>query len=110
MILFEVLNRTLAVNFFVFQKIRQDFQEMRFAAAEEAADPDPHFVSFPGDAFFICFKEPGNMFLQFSGNNIFFQFLLDIGFFILADFDNAFHITGDGTDKHFLNCHDQFPP
>ena len=47
----------------------------------------------------------GKMLLQFPSNHIFIQLLFYVGFFALADLDNAFNISVDGFYEHFLNFH-----
>ena len=49
--------------------------------------------------------EVGKMLLQFSGHNIFFKLLRDIGVLALSNDDNALNLSVDLLGKHFFNLH-----
>ena len=78
---------------------------MRFTASKETGNPDAHLRSSPHNALLIGSIEVGKMLLQFSGHNIFFKLLRDIGVLVLSNDDNALNLSVDLLGKHFFNLH-----
>ena len=68
---------------------------MRFTTSKETRNPHTDFVGRIVQGLLIVIKERVEMFSQFSGNDIFTQFLLDALFIILGNFDNAVYVTID---------------
>jgi hypothetical protein len=66
----------------VFQQVRQDFQEVRFAAAEPTRDPDADFAGDGGVFLVVDHVQEGcqefaQVLVQFLGDDEFIQFLPD---------------------------------
>ena len=63
---------------------------MRFTTSKETGNPDPHLISISRNPTFVAVKEISEMFLKLTGNNVFFQLLLNIQIIILTNFNNTF--------------------
>ena len=78
---------------------------MRFTAPKETGNPNAHLRSSPHNALLIGGIEVSKMLLQFSGHNIFFKLLRNIGVLALSDNDNALNLSVDLLGKHFFDLH-----
>ena len=67
----ETLYTTNAFYFFIFQKVGKHFQEVRFTTSKESRNPNAHISSRLVKGISIIVEESNEVFLQFSGNDIF---------------------------------------
>ena len=86
----------LSVDFRFIEDIRKDFQEVRFTTAEEAGNPDAHFIDGMLQALHVIGKETLEMLFQFRRDDVFFQFLFFICFLILFRFNDPVNPSVDG--------------
>ena len=75
---------------------------MGFTTAEEAGNPNSHFIGMAVNAFFIACKKFSKMLLQLTGYNVLFQFLTNVFLITLTDLDYPFQVTVDLFSKHLL--------
>ena len=104
-ILDKVIHRPSVADLTVFQKVRQDFQEVRFTASKEARNPYAHLRRCPDDPFFVSRVEVSEVLLKFTGYNIFIKLLRYIGIFALPDDNYALNLTVDLFGEHILYFH-----
>ena len=102
----EVVNGRLAANHLVCQQVRQHFQEVRLARAEEARNPYADFVGGYVERGFVAFEEVCEVALQFARYHVFGKFLLDGLLVALRDFDNSVDGTVDVLAEQVPNYHD----
>ena len=67
----ETLYTTDAFYLFIFQKIRKHFQKVRFTTSKKTGNPNTHISGRLVESITVIIKERNEMFLQFSGNDIF---------------------------------------
>ena len=101
----EQFNGRCAVHIPVFQNIGQHFQEVRFTAAKETGNPHTNVRCRLGKCFAIEVKEPNKMFLQFLGDHILSNFLLDHFRGILVYLDHTVDQAVNVVRKHITNDH-----
>ena len=105
LILDKVIHRPSVADLTVFQKVRQDFQEVRFTASKEAGNPYAHLRRCPDDPFFVSRVEVSKVLLKFTGYNIFLELLRYIGIFALPDDNYALNFAVDFLGEHILYFH-----
>lgn len=88
----EVVDGSLAVDVLVGEKIRKNFQKMRFTASKKTGDPNAHLVGCSKDTAFVAGEKFRKVLLQLPRDDILFQFLPDVGAVILPNLDNAFYV------------------
>ena len=106
----EPLYSLYSLNFLVFKDIGQYFKEVRFTTPEEAGDPYTDISGVFIKGIIIVIKEGNKMFLQFSGDDIFVQFLYEHATFILVYLDDTIDLTINVIFEHRLNSHVAAPP
>ena len=67
----ETLHTANAFYLFIFQKVGKHFQEVRFTTSKETGNPNTHISGRLVESITVIIKERNEMFLQFSGNDIF---------------------------------------
>jgi len=67
----ETLHTANAFYLFIFQKIGKHFQEVRFTTSKETGNPNTHIGCRLVKSITVIIEERNEMFLQFSGNDIF---------------------------------------
>jgi len=92
------------------QQVREDFDEVRFAGAEETRDPDTDLAGCVGvasvfEGFTVSGEETAEVFVEFAGDDEFVQFLPDRGFIQLVCFDHAVDGAEDVPLEEVLNFH-----
>ena len=105
LILNKVIHRPSVADLTVFQEVGQDFQEVRFTASKEAGNPYAHLRRCPDDPFFVSRVEVSEVFLKFTGYNIFAKLLRNIGIFALPDDNYALNFAVDLLGEHILYFH-----
>ena len=56
---------------FIFQKVGKHFQKVRFTTSKETGNPNTHISGRLVESITVIIEERNEMFLQFSGNDIF---------------------------------------
>ena len=67
----ETLHTANAFYLFIFQKIGKHFQEVRFTTSKKTRNPNAHIGCRLVKSITVIIEERNEMFLQFSGNDIF---------------------------------------
>ena len=67
----ETLHTANAFYLFIFQKVGKHFQEVRFTTSKETGNPNPHIGCRLVESITVIVEERNEVFLQFSGNDIF---------------------------------------
>ena len=67
----ETLYTTNAFYLFIFQKVGKHFQKVRFTTSKETGNPNTHISRRLVKGISIIVEESNEVFLQFSGNDIF---------------------------------------
>ena len=67
----ETLHTVDAFYLFIFQKVGKHFQEVRFTTSKETGNPNTHIGCRLVKSITVIIEERNEMFLQFSGNDIF---------------------------------------
>ena len=62
-IFLKIFQSSLSIDCFIFQKIRQNFQEVGFTTSKEAGNPHAHFICCSGNPTLITIKKITKMFL-----------------------------------------------
>ena len=106
----KVLDGMLPCDKLVGQKIRENFQKVRFTAAKEAGDPYADLVRRLGKGALIVLQKCIEMTAKLTGDDVFPQLLLDAFLIVLGNFDNAVYIAVDVGFIDVLQLHDVFLP
>ena len=101
----KVIHRLSVPDLTVFQKVGQDFQEVRFTASKEAGNPYAHLWRCSDNPFFIGRIEIGKMLLKLAGNDIFLKLLRYICVLALSDNNYALNFSVDLLGEHILYFH-----
>lgn len=104
-ILDKIVHRLSVPDLTVFQKVGQDFQEVRFTASKEAGNPHAHLWRCSDNPFFIGRIEIGKMLLKLAGNDIFLKLLRYICVLALSDNNYALNFSVDLLGEHILYFH-----
>ena len=67
----KTLHTANAFYLFIFQKVGKHFQEVRFTTSKETGNPNTHIGCRLVESITVIVEERNEMFLQFSGNDIF---------------------------------------
>ena len=78
---------------------------MRFTTSKEAGNPHADIIRGLVKAIAVIVEKADEMLLQFFGNHILTDFLLDHIRSILIDFDDAVNWSVDVLSKHVMNLH-----
>ena len=104
-ILDKVVHRLSVPDLTVFQKVGQDFQEVRFTASKEAGNPHAHLWCCFYNPLFIGRVEIGKVLLKLAGNDIFLKLLRDICVLALTYDNYALNFTVNLLGEHILYFH-----
>ena len=101
----KVIHRLSVPDLTVFQKVGQDFQEVRFTASKEAGNPHAHLWCCFYNPLFIGRVEIGKVLLKLAGNDIFLKLLRDICVLALTYDNYALNFTVNLLGEHILYFH-----
>ena len=100
----------LSCNNIIGKNVGQHFQEVRFTTSKEAGNPDADLGRGNVKGIAVIVEEGYKVTLQFPGNDVFSQFLLDDIIIGLIHLNNAVNSSVDVFRKHILNDHINYPP
>ena len=89
----------------VFKNVGQHLQKVRFTTSKEAGNPHADIICWLVKAITVIVEKADEVLLQFSGNHILTDFLLDHICRILIDFDDTVNWSVDVLSKHVMNLH-----